>query len=158
MEACASSFFHIVYIRPVIGIVVVPALNTACQGWRTTRVGDLYARTVLIMVSTSAFRIALRLDRCEYHLGRIYTAGPDNSPIASQANAKPTYRLFSPGPNDSANVTILISLLCTTTSNKQVFAKASLHPPIRSFCTRFLTGQDQRIGVRTRKRSGMRVP
>ena len=54
---------------------------------------------------------------------RIYTAGPDNSPIASQANAKPTYRLFSPGPNNSANVTILISLLRTTTSNEQIFAE-----------------------------------
>ena len=49
---------------------------------------------------------------------------------------------------DSANVTILISLLRTTTSNEQIFAEecdGSSPTSVRSFCTRFLTGKDQRI-------------
>ncbi|EDR07847.1 uncharacterized protein LACBIDRAFT_327593 [Laccaria bicolor S238N-H82] len=55
---------------------------------------------------------------------------------------------LSPDPIDSANITILISLLRTTTSNEQIFAEecdVSLPASIRSFCTRFLTRQDQRI-------------
>ncbi|EDR07848.1 uncharacterized protein LACBIDRAFT_327594 [Laccaria bicolor S238N-H82] len=55
---------------------------------------------------------------------------------------------LSPDPIDSANITILISLLRTTTSNEQIFAEecdVSSPASIRSFCTRFLTGQDQRI-------------
>ncbi|EDR07853.1 uncharacterized protein LACBIDRAFT_327605 [Laccaria bicolor S238N-H82] len=66
-------------------------------------------------------------------------------------NAEPTYLIaLSPDPIDYANVTILINVLRTTTSNEQIFAdKCDVSSPtsIRSFCTRFLTRQGQRIGT-----------
>ncbi|KAG6889536.1 hypothetical protein C0992_004795 [Termitomyces sp. T32_za158] len=55
---------------------------------------------------------------------------------------------LSPHPIDSPEVTIIISLLRETYSNEEVYAEqCDLSSPssIRSFCTRFLTGSDQRI-------------
>ena len=55
---------------------------------------------------------------------------------------------LSPDPIDSPKVTILITLLRSTTSNEKIFAEqCDLSSPssVRSFCTRFLTGQDQRL-------------
>lgn len=55
---------------------------------------------------------------------------------------------LSPHPIDSPRVTILITLLRSTFSNEQIFAEqCDLNSPssIRAFCTRFLTGQEQRI-------------
>ena len=55
---------------------------------------------------------------------------------------------LSPDSIDSPKVTILISLLRSTTSNENIFAEqCDLSSPssIRSFCTRFLTSQDQRL-------------
>lgn len=55
---------------------------------------------------------------------------------------------LSPHPIDSPEVTIVISLLRSTFSNEQIYAEqCDLSSPssIRSFCTRFLTGADQRI-------------
>lgn len=55
---------------------------------------------------------------------------------------------LSPHPIDSPEVTIIISLLRETYSNQEIYAEqCDLSSPssIRSFCTRFLTGSDQRI-------------
>ena len=55
---------------------------------------------------------------------------------------------LSPDPIDSPKVTILVSLLRSTTSNEKIFAEqCDLSSPssVRSFCTRFLTSQDQRL-------------
>ncbi|KAG6918267.1 hypothetical protein DXG01_015641 [Tephrocybe rancida] len=55
---------------------------------------------------------------------------------------------LSPHPIDSPKVTIIISLLRATFSNEEIYAEqCDLASPssIRSFCTRFLTGSDQRI-------------
>ncbi|KAG6885091.1 hypothetical protein C0993_005974 [Termitomyces sp. T159_Od127] len=55
---------------------------------------------------------------------------------------------LSPHPIDSPEVTIIISLLRETCSNQEIYAEqCDLSSPssIRSFCTRFLTGSDQRI-------------
>ena len=55
---------------------------------------------------------------------------------------------LSADPIDSPNVTILITLLRSTTSNEKIFAEqCDLYSPssVRSFCTRFLTSQDQRL-------------
>jgi len=55
---------------------------------------------------------------------------------------------LSTDPIDVPNVTILVSLLRTTTNNEQIFAEhCDLSSPssIRSFCTKFLTGKEQRL-------------
>lgn len=55
---------------------------------------------------------------------------------------------LSADPIDAPNVTILVSLLRTTTNNEQIFAEhCDLSSPssIRSFCTKFLTGKEQRL-------------
>jgi hypothetical protein len=55
---------------------------------------------------------------------------------------------LSPDLIDSPKITILISLLRSTTSNENIFAEqCDLSSPssVRSFCTRFLTTQDQRL-------------
>lgn len=55
---------------------------------------------------------------------------------------------LSPYPIDSPRVSILITLLRSTFSNEQIFAEqCDLNSPssIRAFCTKFLTGQEQRI-------------
>lgn len=55
---------------------------------------------------------------------------------------------LSPDPIDSPNVSILIDLLRTTTSNEEIYAEdCNLASPssIRAFCTKFLTGKDQRL-------------
>jgi KR domain len=55
---------------------------------------------------------------------------------------------LSPDPIDSPKVTILVSLLRSNTSNEKIFAEqCDLSSPssVRSFCTCFLTSQDQRL-------------
>ncbi|EDR07697.1 uncharacterized protein LACBIDRAFT_298117 [Laccaria bicolor S238N-H82] len=127
-EALASSFFPTQYIvHIVVGIVVVLTLHAVCQGRRTTRERDLHARTVLITGGFTPLGLTI---------------------LRSLAQRGAHIIALSPDPIDSANITILISLLRTTTSNEQIFAEecdVSSPASIRSFCTRFLTGQDQRI-------------
>ncbi len=55
---------------------------------------------------------------------------------------------LSPDPIDSPNVSILIDLLRSTTSNEEIYVEqCDLASPssIRAFCTKFLTGKDQRL-------------
>lgn len=55
---------------------------------------------------------------------------------------------LSSEPLDSPRVGVLVDLIRTTTSNEQVYAEqCDLASPsgIRAFCTKFLTGQDQRL-------------
>ncbi|EDQ98775.1 uncharacterized protein LACBIDRAFT_296746 [Laccaria bicolor S238N-H82] len=129
-EAFASSFFPTQYIvHIVVGIVVVLTLHAVCQGRRTTRERDLHARTVLITGGFTPLGLTI---------------------LQSLAQRGAHIIALSPDPIDYANVTILINLLCTTTSNEQIFADecdVSSPTSIRSFCTRFLTGQGQRIGT-----------
>ncbi|KIJ92013.1 hypothetical protein K443DRAFT_685512 [Laccaria amethystina LaAM-08-1] len=128
VEAFASSFFPTQYIVHIVfGIVVVLTLRAVCQGRRTTRERDLHARTVLITGGFTPLGLTI---------------------LQSLAQRGAHIIALSPDPIDSANVTILISLLRTTTSNEQIFAEecdVTSPTSIRSFCTRFLTGQDQKI-------------
>jgi len=55
---------------------------------------------------------------------------------------------LSPYPIDSPEVDVLITLLRSTTNNEHIFAEqCDLSSPnsVHSFCSRFLTGQDQRL-------------
>src|ERR1700737_4165395 len=55
---------------------------------------------------------------------------------------------LSPDPIESPKVEILISLLRSTTNNEQIFAdECDLASPnsVHDFCTKFLTGQEQRL-------------
>jgi NAD(P)-dependent dehydrogenase (short-subunit alcohol dehydrogenase family) len=55
---------------------------------------------------------------------------------------------LSPHPIDSPEVEVMITLLRTTTKNEQIFAEeCDLSSPasVRSFCARFLTGEDKRL-------------
>ena len=55
---------------------------------------------------------------------------------------------LTPDPIDSENVSIIIDLIRNETSNEQVYAEeCDLTSPssIRAFCTKFLTGKEQRL-------------
>ncbi|PFH47364.1 hypothetical protein AMATHDRAFT_77243 [Amanita thiersii Skay4041] len=110
-----------------IGIASLIALHTLSQGRRTNRERDLHGRVILVTGGFTSLGLTI-----------LQTLAERGAHIIA----------LTPDPIDSPNVTILISLLRTTTSNGQIYAEqCDLNSPssIRSFCTRFLTGQDQRL-------------
>jgi len=127
-EALASSFFPTNYVVHIgIGILTILILRAFSQGRKTNRERDLHARTILL---TGAF-------------------APLGLTILQNLAQRGAHIIaLSRDPIDSPNVTILISLLRTTTGNEQIFAEhCDLSSPssIRSFCTKFLTGKEQRL-------------
>ncbi|KAF5374678.1 hypothetical protein D9615_008988 [Tricholomella constricta] len=126
--AAFSAFFPTKYVvHIVLAIVTVLVLRAFSQGRRTNRERDLNARKILV---TGVFTpIGLTV-------------------LQSLAQRGAHIIALSPHPIDSPEVTIIISLLRTTFSNEEIYAEqCDLTSPssIRSFCTRFLTGSDQRI-------------
>ncbi|KAF8883242.1 hypothetical protein BD779DRAFT_643675 [Infundibulicybe gibba] len=126
--AAISAFFPTQYlVHILVALVVVLVFHTLAQGRRTTRERDLHARVILI---TGGFTPA--------GLTLVQALAQRGAHIIS----------LSSEPVESPRVAILVDLLRSTTSNEHIFAEhcdmASPHS-IRSFCTRFLTGQDQRL-------------
>ncbi|KAG5636038.1 hypothetical protein H0H81_009311 [Sphagnurus paluster] len=127
-SAAYSTFFPTQYVvHIVIGIVTVLVLRAFSQGRRTNRERDLHARKILITGGFTPIGLTI---------------------LQSLAQRGAHIIALSPHPIDSPEVTIIISLLRTTLNNEQIYAEqCDLASPssIRSFCTRFLTGADQRI-------------
>ncbi|KDR85700.1 hypothetical protein GALMADRAFT_234723 [Galerina marginata CBS 339.88] len=128
LEAFASSYFPTQYILHIaVAAVTLLVLRAFSQGRRTNRERDLHARVVLLTGGFTPLGLTL---------------------LQSLAQRGAHIIALSPDPIDAQNITILISLLRTTTSNEQIFAEqCDLASPasIRAFCTKFLTGKDQRL-------------
>ncbi|KAG6826283.1 hypothetical protein H0H92_000453 [Tricholoma furcatifolium] len=126
--AAYSAYFPTQYlVHVVVGLVTVLALRAFSQGRRTNRERDLHARKILVTGGFTPLGLTL---------------------LQSLAERGAHIIALCPHPIDSPEVSIIISLLRTTCSNEEIYAEqCDLNSPssIRSFCTRFLTGSDQRI-------------
>ncbi|KAF8058635.1 hypothetical protein FPV67DRAFT_1427927 [Lyophyllum atratum] len=127
-DAAFSTFFPTQYVVHIVAaIVAVVVLRAFSQGRRTNRERDLHARKILVTGGFTPTGLTI---------------------LQSLAQRGAHIIALSPHPIDSPEVTIIITLLRTTFSNEQIYAEQcdlTSPPSIRSFCTRFLTGQDQRI-------------
>ncbi|RDB20573.1 putative oxidoreductase C19A8.06 [Hypsizygus marmoreus] len=126
--AAVSAFFPTQYaVHIAIAIVTILLLHAFSQGRTTNRERDLHGRTILVTGGFTPTGLTI---------------------LQSLAQRGAHIIALSPRPIDSPEVTIIITLLRTTFSNEQIFAEqCDLESPssIRSFCTRFLTGSDQRL-------------
>ncbi|PCH35673.1 hypothetical protein WOLCODRAFT_107668 [Wolfiporia cocos MD-104 SS10] len=115
------------YVHIACASLVLLVAYAFAQGRTTNRERDLHARVVIL---TGAFTpLGLTL------LTALATRGAHVIAISSY-------------PLEHAYPSLIIPLLRTTTKNENIFAEhADLSNPasIREFCTRFLTGQDQRL-------------
>ncbi|KAG6863409.1 hypothetical protein C0991_006144, partial [Blastosporella zonata] len=96
-------------------------------GRRTNRERDLHARKILVTGGFTPTGLTI---------------------LQSLAQRGAHIIALSPHPIDFPEITIIISLLRANFSNEEIYAEqCDLASPssIRSFCTRFLTGADQRI-------------
>lgn len=146
-EALVSAYFPTRYIFHIsIAFIVILVLRAFSQGRRTNRERDLHARVVLITVRPK-FCIPTSFFSTETtNKGGFTPLGLTLIQNLAQRGAH--IIALSPDPIDSPKVTILITLLRSTTSNEKIFAEqCDLSSPssVRSFCTRFLTSQDQRL-------------
>ncbi|KZT03881.1 uncharacterized protein LAESUDRAFT_738043 [Laetiporus sulphureus 93-53] len=115
------------YIHAAVSAVVLVVVYAFSQGRATNRERDLHARVILVTGAFSPLGLAL---------------------ITSLASRGAQIIAISSYPLDHAYPSVLIPLLRSTTNNENIFAEhAELSNPasIREFCTRFLTGQDQRL-------------
>ncbi|KAH9486292.1 putative oxidoreductase C19A8.06 [Psilocybe cubensis] len=128
LEALVYTYFPTQYtVHIAIGIVSILALRVFSQGRRTTRERDLHNRTILLTGGFTPLGLTL---------------------IQSLAQRGAHIIALSPDPIDSENITILVDLLRTTTSNEEIYAdECDLTSPasIRAFCTKFLTEKEQRL-------------
>ncbi|KAF9811739.1 hypothetical protein IEO21_06462 [Rhodonia placenta] len=110
-----------------VAAVALVIIYAFAQGRSTTRERDLHARVVVV---TGAFTpLGLTL-------------------LTALASRGAHVIAISDYPLDHAYPSLIIPLLRSTTNNENIFAEhADLSDPssIRGFCTRFLTGQDQRL-------------
>ncbi|KAF9465184.1 hypothetical protein BDZ94DRAFT_1189745 [Collybia nuda] len=126
--AAFTKFFpteYAVHIVAAIGTVLV--FRAFSQGRKTNRERDLHARVILVTGGFTPLGLTL---------------------LQSLAQRGAHIIALSPHPIDSPRVSILITLLRSTFSNEQIFAEqCDLNSPssIRAFCTKFLTGQEQRL-------------
>ncbi|KJA28517.1 hypothetical protein HYPSUDRAFT_129424 [Hypholoma sublateritium FD-334 SS-4] len=127
-EAFASKFFPTQYLIHIgVGILSLLVLRAFSQGRRTNRERDLHARIILVTGGFTPLGLTL---------------------LQSLAQRGAHIIALSPDPIESANVSILVDLLRSTTSNEEIYAEqCDLASPssIRAFCTKFLTGKDQRL-------------
>ncbi|TFK45165.1 hypothetical protein BDQ12DRAFT_708903 [Crucibulum laeve] len=128
VDALARRFFPTQYIVHIlVGFVVVVALRAFSQGKRTNRERDLHARTILVTGGFTPLGLIL-----------LHNLAARGAHIIA----------LSPYPVSHPRTSILVELLRSTTSNEHIFAEhADLTSPssIRRFCTKFLTGDDQRL-------------
>ncbi|KAG6816743.1 hypothetical protein H0H87_003332 [Tephrocybe sp. NHM501043] len=127
-EAAYNAFFPTKYVvHIIVGLVTVLVLRAFSQGRRTNRERDLHARKILVTGGFTPTGLTI---------------------LQSLAQRGAHIIALSPHPIDSPEVTVIISLLRTTFSNEEIYAEqCDLASPssIRSFCTKFLTGSDQRL-------------
>ncbi|PPQ73384.1 hypothetical protein CVT26_015487 [Gymnopilus dilepis] len=127
-EAFASKYFPTQYLVHIaIGIVTLLVLRAFSQGRTTNRERDLHARTILLTGGFTSLGLTL---------------------LQSLAQRGAHIIALTPDPIDSENVSIVIDLIRNETSNEQVYAEeCDLTSPssIRAFCTKFLTGKEQRL-------------
>ncbi|KAK0458734.1 uncharacterized protein EV420DRAFT_1540217 [Desarmillaria tabescens] len=123
-----SSYFPKKYVPHIVtaaaSLVLIRAFS---QGRTTDRDRDLHARTILVTGGFTSLGLTL---------------------LQSLAQRGAHIIALTPEPVESAEVTILIGLLRTSTSNDNIYAEqCDLSSPssIHAFCTRFMAGQDQRL-------------
>ncbi|KAG7448722.1 uncharacterized protein BT62DRAFT_946346 [Guyanagaster necrorhizus] len=126
--AVNSAYFPKNYVQHIAtaaaSLVLVHAFS---QGRTTNRDRDLHARTVLVTGGFTSLGLTL---------------------IQALAQRGAHVIALTSDPVESAEVTILIGLLRTSTSNENIYAEqCDLSSPssIHAFCTRFMAGQDQRL-------------
>ncbi|KII95450.1 hypothetical protein PLICRDRAFT_48409 [Plicaturopsis crispa FD-325 SS-3] len=115
------------YVPTFVVILAVVVIRAFSQGRKTNRERDMHARVVLVTGGFTPMGMTL---------------------INELAQRGAHIIALSPHPITSPKVDLLITLLRTTTNNEQIFAEeCDLASPesIRSFCTRFLTGQETRL-------------
>jgi NAD(P)-dependent dehydrogenase (short-subunit alcohol dehydrogenase family) len=123
----------------VVGLLVIRAF---AQGRTTNRERDLHARVILVTVRFLSFVISFS----QQAQGGFTPFGL--TLIQSLAERGAHIIALSSLPINSTRVEVLINLLRSTTNNEQIFAEeCDLTSPgsIHAFCTRFLTGHDQRL-------------
>ncbi|KAF9531909.1 hypothetical protein CPB83DRAFT_848013 [Crepidotus variabilis] len=128
LEVLYTSYWPKDYtVHIIIGLLAAYVLRTVAQGRKTNRERDLHARVVLM---TGAFTpLGLTI-------------------LQSLAQQGAHIIALCQEPVDSTHITLLIDILRTTTSNEQIYAEeCDLKSPtsIRAFCTKFLTGKEQRL-------------
>ncbi|EIW80608.1 hypothetical protein CONPUDRAFT_125423 [Coniophora puteana RWD-64-598 SS2] len=115
------------YLHVVVAVAVVLITRVVSQGRRTTRDRDMHGRIFLV---TGGFT-------------------PLGITLLEQLAARGAHIIaLSPKPINAPEIDLLVSVLRQTTSNEQIYAEEcdlSSPPSIRAFCTRFLTGQEQRL-------------
>ncbi|KAG6901751.1 hypothetical protein C0995_008316 [Termitomyces sp. Mi166 len=145
--AAYTAFFPTQYaVHVVIGLVTVLVLRAFSQGRKTNRERDLHGRKILVTVCCRSISLNRRAQLNKWNQGGFTPIGL--TILQSLAERGAHIIALSPHPIDSPEVTIIVSLLRETYSNKEIYAEqCDLSSPssIRSFCTRFLTGSDQRI-------------
>ncbi|KAL4249624.1 hypothetical protein ABKN59_006180 [Abortiporus biennis] len=97
------------------------------QGRSTSRERDLHARTVLVAGAFTPLGLTI---------------------VTNLANRGAHVIALSDYPLSHPQPSLLVPLLRTTTNNEEIYAEhADLSSPesIRAFCTKFLTGEDQRL-------------
>ncbi|KAH6918149.1 hypothetical protein BKA70DRAFT_1416163 [Coprinopsis sp. MPI-PUGE-AT-0042] len=123
-----SQYFPRNYVVPIaIGIIVCMVIRAFARGKTTTRERNLHARTILVTGGFTPLGLTL---------------------LQSVAERGAHIIALSPDPVDTEHVSIIIDLLRTTTKNEQIYAEhCDLESPhsIRDFCTKFLTGKEQRL-------------
>lgn len=123
-----SQYFPRNYLVHIaIGIVVCMVIRAFARGKTTTRERNLHARTILVTGGFTPTGLTL---------------------LQSIAERGAHIIALSPDPVDTERVSIIIDLLRTSTKNEQIYAEhCDLESPhsIREFCTKFLTGKEQRL-------------
>jgi hypothetical protein len=110
-----------------ISVIVIFVVRTLAQGRTTDRERDLHARVILVTGSFTPLGLTL---------------------LQSLAQRGAHIIALSSEPITSSRVSVIVDLLRSTTSNEQIFVEeCDVTDPasIREFCTRFLTGEDQRL-------------
>ncbi|PBK79907.1 hypothetical protein ARMGADRAFT_1049090 [Armillaria gallica] len=126
--AISSAYFPKNYVPHIVtaaaSLVLIRAFS---QGRTTSRDRDLHARTILVTGGFTSLGLTL---------------------LQSLAQRGAHIIALTAEPVESAEVTILIGLLRTSTDNENIYAEqCDLSSPssIHAFCTRFMAGQDQRL-------------
>ncbi|KAH7929511.1 hypothetical protein BV22DRAFT_1043814 [Leucogyrophana mollusca] len=115
------------YVHVLVAIGAVVVVHAFAQGRTTSRERDMHARVVLITGGFTPLGLTL---------------------IQSLAERGAHIIALSQKPIDDPEVDLLVTLLRSTTKNDQIFSEeCDLSSPssVRSFCSRFLTGKDQRL-------------